>query len=228
MNHLYIPMDPRAIPSFLHLAFLSIVALFPVINPPGTALMVDPFLNRLGHDQRKAASMRIALYAFLLCVVTLLTGSWLFKVFGVSLAVVQLAGGILICRTGWQMLSSEQGDKKVEGPFDPERNERRVESILFYPLTFPMTTGAGTISILLTLSARGHNRDLLVYGVGMGAILLSVSILCAMVYFFYSYAPTLLRRLGSQGQKILNSLAAFLVFCVGLQIGFEGLTQVMK
>jgi multiple antibiotic resistance protein len=212
--------------SLLHLVFVGFVALFPPVNPIGTSLMIDPFLNQLSESQRKGAAFKIASYSFILCSGAVLVGSWLFKLFGISLPVVQLAGGILICKMGWDLLSSNSTDKDTDP--SPERPATDVENILFYPLAFPMTTGAGTISVLLTLSAHGHGTDLWSYLNNLAALIAAVALMCATVYVCYAYTPTLLKRLGSKGGLIVNRLSAFLVFCVGLQIAIDGITHLVS
>ncbi|WP_298389839.1 MarC family protein [Hydrotalea sp.] len=86
--------------------------------------------------------------------------SWIFKLFGISISVVQVAGGILICKIGWQLLSSDNDIKLYEETKSPDTKTdlASVNKILFYPLSFPMTTFAGTISVLLTLSAHAHSK----------------------------------------------------------------------
>ena len=108
-----------SVSSFLDLAFVGFVALFPPVNPVGTAFVVDPFMHHLTRTERKLAAGKIAIYCFLICTITLFVGSWLFKLFGISLPVVQMAGGILICRTGWELLSSNSGPKTP--PKNPAR-----------------------------------------------------------------------------------------------------------
>ena len=148
---------------FLHLVFVGFISLFPPVNPPGSALMINPLLKGLKVSERKNASLRIALYAFMICSTTIFFGSWIFKLFGISLPVVQVAGGILICKMGWDLLSADDTGKGEQEASEPKDASSAVEDILFYPLSFPMTTGAGTISVLLTLSAHGHDNDLTVY-----------------------------------------------------------------
>lgn len=212
---------------FLHLVFVGFVALFPPVNPPGSALLIDPLLADLNSGQRKSASLKIALYAFLICVTTIFIGSWIFKLFGISLPVVQLAGGILICKMGWGLLSSDDSNKGPKEGAEPHVPEN-VENILFYPLAFPMTTGAATISVLLTLCAHGHNDDLAIYLSHLAALIVAVIFMCLLIFFCYCYTPALIRRLGPRGSQILNRLSAFLVFCVGIQIASEGLTSLIK
>jgi multiple antibiotic resistance protein len=44
-----------------------------------------------------------------------------------------------------------------------------------------------------------------------------------MIYIFYLNTKTILRYLGPNGETIVNRISAFLIFCVGLQIGYSGL-----
>src|SRR5215475_7207594 len=185
---------------FIRLVFVGFVALFPPVNPIGTALMVDPFLHGLDRSSRKTASGQIALYCLAICTVSVLGGGWLLRLFGISLPVVQLAGGILICRMGWQLLSSDQGAKESHPASDARREIGDVEAVLFYPLAFPMTTGAGTISVLLTLSAHAQTEPgWPVYLANFGALLLAIVLMCVLIYFSYAFTPRLLQRLGPQG-----------------------------
>lgn len=217
--------------SFIDLVFVGFVALFPPVNPIGTAIVVDPLLNGLDLKARRAASLKIAFYCFTLCTGTLLVGSWFLKLFGISLPVVQLAGGILICRMGWQQLSSSEGAKDSENTIPetqkPSRNNK-IENILFYPLAFPMTTGAGTISVLLTLSAHGHSGGWEHYLLNLGALTMSVVLMAILIYLSYAFTPFLLKRLGSRGEQIVNRLSAFLVFCIGIQIGIGGVDNLVR
>jgi len=86
--------------SFFHLLFISLVALFPVVNPIGSALIVNPYFSNLSKNAKRFAVHKIAIYAFCLCTFFLLTGHLLLTLFGITIPVIQLAGGIMICKTG--------------------------------------------------------------------------------------------------------------------------------
>ncbi len=213
--------------SFCDLAFVGFVALFPVVNPIGTALVLDPFLHRLTKAERKIAAAKIAFYCFLICTVAMFVGSWLFELFGISLPVVRIAGGILICRTGWQMLSPGDESNKSAETSSPDHH-KDMEDILFYPMAFPMTTGAGTISVLLTLSAHGHNSAWIPHLINLSAIFLAIVLMSILIYICYASTPRIMEKLGARGGQIVNRLSAFLVFCVGLQIAATGLQLLLK
>jgi multiple antibiotic resistance protein len=215
--------------NFLHLVFVGFVALFPPVNPIGTALIVDPLLRGLDSKSRKFFSSQIAFYCFIICASTILIGSFIFKLFGISLPVVQLAVGILICKMGWQFLSSDHGVKESESANPPDRASSNIQGLLFYPLAFPMTTGAGTISVLLTLSAHARSSGGIEnYVMNLGSLFSAIVAMCILIYLSYAFTPTLLRKLGTRGEQILNRLSAFLVFCVGIQIAVGGITNLVN
>jgi multiple antibiotic resistance protein len=70
--------------SFIHLLFIGIIALFPVINPFGSAFMVSPYLLRLTQEEKRAAVRKITMYAFFICTVSLFAGHWILELFGLS------------------------------------------------------------------------------------------------------------------------------------------------
>jgi multiple antibiotic resistance protein len=216
--------------SYIHFIFIGLIALFPVVNPLGSALIVSPYFSGLSDKERINAVKKIAFYVLILCLLVLLTGRWVLELFGISVPIVQLAGGIMICKIGWDFLSPANANDVVNSSaakvdLDPEIT---IENKLFYPITFPITAGGGTISVLLTLSAHGSDKNISQYLIYISAIFLSVIGICLLLFICYVNANKLINYLGSHREKIVNSIMAFLIFCVGLQIAAEGLTQLIK
>jgi multiple antibiotic resistance protein len=212
---------------FFQLVFAGFISLFPAVNPVGSAFIVDPLLSGLNHTERKAASKRIAFYCFLICTVSILIGTYIMELFGISIPIVQVAGGIMICRMGWQLLTTDDGIKKgSKETAQPDRDD--TENLLFYPVSFPMTTGAGTISVLLTLSAHGEDTDISKHLVKLLALFIAVLLICLLIYICYANTPRLIKRLGPRGEQIVNKLSAFLVFCIGMQIATAGIRTLLK
>src|ERR1700737_3493376 len=118
---------------FLHLIFVGFLALFPAVNPVGSAFIVDPLLSGLSLSERKAAAKKVTFYCILICTATILVGSWILKLFGISIPIVQVAGGIMICRMGWQLLTSDDSIKGNKETAQPERKAGDMDNLLFYP-----------------------------------------------------------------------------------------------
>jgi multiple antibiotic resistance protein len=219
--------------TFIHLLFIGIIALFPVVNPIGSAFIVSPYLSDLTREEKRNAVKKISLYAFCICTVSLFAGHWILELFGLSIPVIQLAGGIMICKMGWEFLSDDKKSNETNAGKDREGTTSGYASLqekLFYPITFPVTTGAGTISVLFTLSAHsaGAGSKMSDYLIGTGAILLAIVVMCILVYIFYLSTKTISNYLGSKGEAIINRLTSFLVFCVGLQIAITGIKAIVN
>ncbi|MEO8475158.1 MAG: MarC family protein [Chryseolinea sp.] len=218
--------------NFVHLVLIGFVALFPVVNPIGTAFIVSPYLTGLQKKERLRIVKVVTIYAFMVCAITLFIGHWILELFGLSIPIIQLAGGIMICKIGWEFLSSDN-DTKASGKGEIIDDKQlssfaTVENKLFYPITFPMTTGAGTIAVLFTLSAHGANKEPSQYFFNVGALLVSVVMICILIFIFYLNTNRLLGYIGKQGEVIINRIMAFLIFCVGLQIGADGIIHFIK
>lgn len=220
MEHLYSP--------FINLVLIGIIALFPVVNPVGSAFMVSPYFEHLSSAEKRRAVSAITLYAFSLCIISLFIGQWILQLFGISIPIIQIAGGTMICKMGWEFLAS---DREINDPSEQKTglNDSNYDNIagkLFYPITFPTTTGAGTISVLFTLSAHGATFGSHDYIINTAAILISIVVICLMIYIFYLNTKTIVQYLGKNGENVVNRISAFLIFCVGLQIGITGLKAI--
>lgn len=213
--------------SFVNLIFIGLIALFPVVNPLGTAFLISSYLKHLSLDQKKKAVRKITLYAFSFCVCILFIGPFILEVFGITISIVQLGGGIMICKTGWDFLNSNS-KPIVNSIIQTNSTETNITDKLFYPITFPITTGAGTISVLFTLSAHAHAVTNTNYYLHLVAILISITIICGLIYICYLNIRRVLHFLGPHGEDVVKRICAFLVFCVGLQIGFTGLLTLLK
>lgn len=214
--------------SFFHLAFITAITLFPAVNPVGTAFIVNPLLEGLNRKERLNAAKKIWLYCFTICIVSVILGSYILKIFGLSLPIVQIAGGMIIFNMGWQLLSSKSNNNASEKMAQPGDEYREVQNQLFYPIAFPMTTGAGTISVLLTLSASSGNKDFKDYLTDMGSVIVGVIMVLLLFYICISNTDLLFRKIGDRGQQVVNKISAFLVTCVGLQILWNGLEHILK
>lgn len=138
--------------------------------------------------------------------------------------VIQIGGGILICKTGLDLLSDEGAGRAA-------RNQKEIDNVdlsgiehqLFYPITFPISIGPGSISVIFTLMATAvRQRKILETGINYAVIGLVIAIMCGILYLFLTQGDRLTRRIGSNGTMIINKMVAFITFCIGLQIFLNG------
>jgi multiple antibiotic resistance protein len=204
---------------------LGFPALFSIVNPiSGAFIFRGVTANRLP-EVRAMMAQRVALYSLCVMMGALWAGSFILAFFGISLAALRVAGGLVVALSGWHLLNT------------PERREERkqeqavpaegVDDIALFPLTIPITTGPGTISVAVTL---GAGRPPLFAGLGwfflgMTAAALAMTVL---IWFTYHYADRLATLMGPHGTRTVTRLAAFLLLCIGVQILIVGVEDVLR
>jgi multiple antibiotic resistance protein len=151
-----------------------------------------------------------------------LFGSLILEFFGISIPVVRVAGGLLVTAMGWKLLS--EGASSSHEPLD-DAADGGAANDGFYPLTLPLTVGPGAISVALTIGSHhppgpfdGHAMLL------AGAALLGLLAIALVIYGCYRFAGPLVRYLGTAGVNVLVRLSAFILVCIGIQIGWSGLS----
>ena len=136
---------------------LILAALFPVINPPGSALVFLSLTKRASAKVRRSLARRVAINAFFVMSLSLLLGSLVLRFYGISVPVLRVAGGLIVTLSGWKLLN--EGSDKTADELAAGGKDTDYASRAFYPLTLPLTTGPGTIAIMIRVfSSTGWVR----------------------------------------------------------------------
>ena len=213
---------------FLYTFTSAFITLFPVLNPIGNGFIVNDFLVGLDDAQRKAIVKKIATYCFLIGIGSLVVGKLILLLFNLAVPVIQLGGGILISKMGFDWLSAPAGNTHSEGQETIAKIAlQEVEQKVFYPISFPVCFGPGSISVVFTLMAGASVEDNLpATVVNYLMIALAIALLCVILYVFFSQGGKLMSRLGRSENLIINKLVAFFTFCIGIQIVITGISSI--
>ena len=203
---------------FLHHFGQVFASLFPVINPPGMALLFIAMTRRAGRTQRTVLAGRIAFYAFLIITVAFYVGTFILNFFDISLPVLRVTGGIVLAAAGWRLLNETRSASDTG--LEVGGGSGEWVQMAFYPLTMPITTGPGTISVTIALGAILPKT----IPVMLGALAASVTI-SAAIYLCYRFADRIEGRLGQAGSEALSRLFAFILVCIGVQIVWNGISE---
>jgi multiple antibiotic resistance protein len=211
---------------------IAFSVLLPLINPVGSSLV---FLGLVGDEPAqvfRSLARRIAINNVIFLAIIELLGAAILNFFGISLPIVQLSGGIVIAVIGWGVLNeSSDGtntkNKQEEcGPHD-DTEIRHLEEGVFYPFTFPITSGPGTLVALLTLSAHISNRTPVQSILAHVGVFLAVVVISVFCYFCYAYAPRLSKAIPPATAHGILRVIAFILLCIGIQIAWNGLSALL-
>jgi multiple antibiotic resistance protein len=196
---------------------LVLAAIFPVVNPPGSALVFLGLTRGMTPEIRRILAWRVARNSFFVLVCSLLLG---------AIPVLRVAGGFIVAVAGWKLLS--EGSQKE---LDPAAGVSRTDPLdqAFYPLTLPLTTGPGTIAVVISLglskASYANSTDEILFVL---ASLLAVVVIAITIFLCFAYADRIQRLLGPGGTDIAVRLSAFILFCLGVQILWLGGSELLK
>lgn len=206
---------------------LAFSALLPVINPLGSALIFLGVVGNAPTDTIRNLARRVAISTVLFLLFIELVGATLLAFFGISLPVVQLAGGFVLAAMGWGLLNDEdQETTSKETPTDGDTG--RLEEKVFYPLTFPITAGPGCIVVTLTLSAHASRSGVLGDVLAHVGITVAIVALSLTVLLSYMYAPKITKKIAPRTVRGILRVIAFVLLCIGVQIAWNGLEAMVK
>ncbi|WP_019938906.1 MarC family protein [Bordetella sp. FB-8] len=203
---------------------LILGAVLPVVNPLGDAPIFLKMTPGCDEETRAFLAKRIAFYSFIFVLGSLLLGSFVLAVFGISIPVVQVAGGAIVCALAWKVL----GDMPKAGEVKPDQHHAKIIALgrAITPLTLPMTIDAGVISVAITVGAF-HSDTLKHTVIQLLADIVGAAVIALTILLTYRYAHRVSKWIGDTGTTVLIRLSAFMMLCIGVGICWNGIKSLL-
>ncbi len=204
--------------------FTILIGLFSLINPL-SALPVYISLTSDFNDEEKLATLKkTCVYIFIIGMVSYFLGVYLLHFFGITIPALRVAGGLIIFRSGWQLLNVEH---KKELRSKLKKKDVHRSDISFSPLAMPLLAGPGSMSFLITLYANRHKTLEEALWQDAAAIT-SIIIVALAIYFIFKYAPRMMRYAGEAGLSALSKVMGFIVIGIGVEMIISSITSLVK
>jgi multiple antibiotic resistance protein len=176
---------------------------------------------------------RIALNNIIFLGTIELVGAAILNFFGISLPIVEVAGGLVIAAMGWKTLNENDATASTREKREEcdEKDEVLLENLnqkIFYPFTFPVTSGPGTLVAMLTLSAQASRHGLEANLLQHGGIFAAVVVLSVSVFVCYAYAPKITTKISQSTSHGILRVIAFILLCIGVQIAWNGVSELVR
>jgi multiple antibiotic resistance protein len=185
-------VDPfAAVPSFLAM----------------TARDTPPVRRILARRGAWTAAITLTLFA--------LTGSLIFRVFGITIGAFKIAGGVLMGLNALDMVQARRSQQRETPAETAEGIEK--EDIGILPLGVPMLAGPGAISTVMVL-ALGSKTWLTTV-----ALYLAIALTAYVSYLTLAAASLVERRLGRTGMRILTRLMGLVLCAIAAQFIVDGI-----
>jgi multiple antibiotic resistance protein len=210
----------------LNTFLLVIAAIFPVVNPPGSALVFLALTQGVSSEVRRKIAWRVAFNSFVVLIVSILLGALVLEFYGISIPVLRVAGGCIVAVAGWRLLHGGSHNDMEASPDGVSRTDPMSQA--FYPLTLPLTTGPGTIAVAISLGlSKMHYQSTAEELLFVVVILGAIATIAVAIYVCFAYADRVQALLGQGGTDIAVRLSAFILFCLGVQILWSGASELL-
>jgi MarC family membrane protein len=192
-------------------ATATFLALFPIVNPLGGVPLFFSLTTDYTTEERRSTALKIAINVVAILVVFMLFGRFVLSLFGISLPVLKIAGGLIVANTAWGMVT---GSSRITVE---ERHEAQTKpDISLTPMAMPMLSGPGSIGVVMGLAA--HADHFLSYaGMVIGIVALGLT-----VYLLLSLGGPIVKRLGPGAMGAINRIFGFLILAIAVQLVWNG------
>ncbi|NJP12321.1 MAG: MarC family protein [Leptolyngbyaceae cyanobacterium RU_5_1] len=183
----------------------TFTAVFVIADALGNAPLFLVLTKGMEPDERNRAVDKASTVATLVILAFAFGGQAILNYLHISIASLQVSGGLILLLIALEMLNGELDTPVVEQERD----------VAITPLALPLLAGPGTLTTVMILMADAPNAHLSVV----------IGILSAMfvTWIIVRQATQIDRWIGIQGSLIVTKLLGFLLAALAVEIGSEGI-----
>lgn len=212
-----IPEHSTTILGVAGLLFASFTSLFSVVNPLAAMPLFLSLTDRFSEQERLLTANKATLYMLGVLLTFLLIGTFILSFFGISLAGIRIAGGLIIMRAAYSMLNPEKGGRKLTEEDEAAALEK--EDISFSPLALPLLSGPGSIAVVIGFATQANGiTDYLINGAAIALVVL-------VTYGILRIAPISARYVGHTGLNVMTRLMGFIALAISVQFILSGISR---
>jgi multiple antibiotic resistance protein len=215
---------------FEHEAVILFLALFALYSPVAALSSYLPIVRPYSHAQQLRLAVGLAVNVAAFVLVAIWVGEPLLELLGISTAALTATGGIALLYASIPLMRGVGEAPTAEDRDDSDASEDLPEpaaatttprSVLFTPITFPLTVGGTTFAFGVAASADVGNVE--------GRLLLSVAAVAyAAVTGLTLYASGHVeRRISPQVGMILDRVAGILLTSIAVILLANGFTDLV-
>jgi len=190
-------------------------AFFAIMNPFVNLPIFLSMTESYSVAQQRVLAGKIALFSLIMCAVILLAGNQIIGFFGISVDEFRVAGGLVLAHIAWSMLNGSTADSH-HGTKGERDSMADLTGLAFYPITFPMIVGPGTIATIIIYA--GHSTSFAAL-LSIGFVIAIILTLLFVVLFFASFFGKVLT---DTMRTIMTRLMGMILLAIAIEMVFAG------
>lgn len=190
-------------------------AFFAIMNPFVNLPIFLSLTNGYSVKEQRSLAIKIALFSLIMCAIILVAGKQIIGFFGITVNEFRVAGGIVLAHIAWNMLNGSESSSH-HGTDSEKHDMKDLSGLAFYPITFPMIVGPGTIATIIIYAGHiKHTSDL----ISLAAVILSILVLLFLVLYFASFFGKVLTQ---TMRVIMTRLMGMILLAIAVDMVFAG------
>lgn len=194
-------------------------AFFAIMNPFVNLPIFLALTSDFTVSEQRRLAIKVTLFSAIMCVVILFAGQLIISFFGITIDQFRIAGGAVLAHISWSMLNGNTASSH-HGTEEEKAGMKDLTGLAFYPITFPMIVGPGTIATLIIYAA--HSTAVLGYAEIAAVVGVILAILLLVLYF----ASTLGKVLSDTMRVITTRLMGMILLSISIEMIVEGVNAV--
>ena len=217
---MFLPPEAARIESFFtsasQFALVAFSSIFFLVDPFAA---IPPFLamtSRADPVARRRMAARASWTCFVVLTLFAISGSFIFRLFGITLAAFEMAGGLILLLIGLDMMQARRSTQ--ESTSETEEGSHK-EDIGITPLGVPLLAGPGAISTVMVLMGASPTWQHAV------PIFVAIAFTAFASYLILSSANQVRKRMGETGIRIMMRIMGLMLTAIAVQFVVNGLTR---
>ena len=193
---------------------VSFAALFVIINPVTTSFVFNSLLPYASKDKKKQVALRASIVGFTVLLLFSLLGTYIFSLFGITLAAFRIAGGLILFGIAMGMIKSHSGEHDENHHMGDEMD---FDDISIIPLAIPFISGPGSIATVMLLSTESSSIYHLII------VILAIITVIGLCYYGMKYSDYLVEKTGNTAKKIITKIFGLILAVISVQFVLNGI-----
>ncbi len=186
------------------------IGFFAIMNPIANVPIYLSLVQDADRESKKRINKKATFTAFLIVLIFVILGKFIFELFGITIPAFKITGGLLIFYVGFEMLQSKKSTVKHL------KNTNIDENIAISPLAIPILAGPGTIITAMNFVTNATFIHITI-------VILIFAIMCALTYLFFSLSDFIIKKIGTNVISVIGKIMGLIIAIIGMNMIIEGI-----
>jgi multiple antibiotic resistance protein len=201
-------------------AITAFASIFAIVNPIGNIPFFVTVTEGYTAQEKKRVIIMICVVMTVVLVAFGLFGNIIFAVYGITIPMFKIAGGLLLFSVAFSMMRGERSRAKIT---EDERQEAMYrEEIGVVPLGIPLFAGPGAITtVMIYVSYAMDSATGDVY-FNLFSVFLAIFLTVVISYITLVYSERIFKRMGRSGAAAFGRIIGLLLAAVAVGFVLNG------